>query len=66
MNDLNSLCTAERVLLYLFEVPVLALLPVHHVVENRDHDVSHLHLRDQRHSQERTNHPGNEVDLILT
>lgn len=50
---------------YLFEVSVLALLPVHHVVEDGDHDVPHLHLRDQRHSQERADHSGDEVDLVL-
>lgn len=50
----------------LFEVSVLALLPVHHVVEDRDHDVPNLHLRDERHSQERADHAGDEVDLILT
>ncbi len=51
---------------YLFEVAVLALLPVHHVVEDGDHDVPDLHLRNQRHSQEWADHPGDEVDLILS
>ncbi len=60
------MCLYTCVFVHLFEVPVLALLPVHHVVEDGDHDVSHLHLRNQRHSQERTDHTGDEMDLILT
>lgn len=59
-----SVCVC--VVVYLFEVSILALLPVHHVMEDGNHDVSDLHLRDQRHSQERTDHPGDEMDLILT
>lgn len=51
---------------YLFEVSILALLPVHHVVEDGNHDVPDLHLRDQCHSQKRANHSGDEVDLVLT
>ena len=59
-------CVCVCVCVYLIEVPILALLPVHHVVEDRDHDVSYFHLRNQRHSQEWTDHPGNEMNLILT
>ena len=49
----------------LFEVPVLPLLPVHHVVEDRDHDVPDLPLRHQGHTQEGTYHTWDEVDLVL-
>ena len=50
----------------LFEVAILALFPVHHVMEDGDHNVPHFLLRYQRHSQEGANHPWDEVDLILT
>lgn len=59
-------CVSVCMFVYLFEVSILALLPVHHVVEDWDHDVSYFHLRDQRDSQERTDHTGDEMDLILT
>lgn len=50
----------------LFEIPVLPLFPVHHVMEDRDHDVPHLHLRNQSHAQERSDHSRDEVDLVFT
>lgn len=50
----------------LFEVAVFPLLPVHHVVENRDHDVPDLGLRHQGDAQEGTHHSGDEVRLVVT
>lgn len=50
---------------HLLEVAVLALLPVHHIVEDGHHDVPHLLLRNQSDAQERTNHPRDEVQLVL-
>lgn len=50
----------------LFEVAVFPLLPVHHVVENWDHDVPDLSLRHQGDTQEGTHHPGDEVRLVVT
>lgn len=49
----------------LFEVSVLALLPVHHVVEDWDHDVSDLRLRHQRDAQEWADHPGDEMSFVF-
>ena len=49
----------------LLEVAVLPLLPVHHVVEDGDHDVPDLRMRHQRHSQEGPHHSWDEVGLVL-
>lgn len=49
----------------LFEVAVFPLLPVHHVMENRDHDVSDLGLGHQGDAQEGTHHSGDEVRLVV-
>lgn len=50
---------------YLFEIATASLLPVHHVMEDRDHDIPQIGLRHQRHLQERTNHSRDEVQLVL-
>lgn len=49
----------------LFEVAVFPLLPVHHVMENWDHDVSDLGLRHQGDAQEGTHHSRDEVRLVV-
>lgn len=51
---------------YLFEVSAPPLLPVHHVMEDGNHDIPDLALRHERHSQERTHHSRDKVGLILT
>lgn len=51
---------------YLFEVSAPPLLPVHHVMEDGDHDVPQVRLGNQGHLQERTNHRRDEVQLVLT
>ena len=51
---------------YLFEVSAPPLLPVHHVMEDRDHDVPQVRLGNQGHLQERTYHRRDEVQLVLT
>lgn len=50
----------------LFEVAVLSLFPVHHIVEDGDHYISDFILRYERHTQKRADHSWYEVDLILT
>ncbi len=50
---------------YLFEIATASLLPVHHVMEDGDHDIPQIRLRHQRHLQERTNHRRDEVQLVL-
>ncbi len=50
----------------LFEVAVLSLFPVHHIVEDGDHYISDFILRYKRHTQKWANHSWYEVDLILT
>lgn len=37
------------VLAYLFKIAAPPLLPVHHVVKNRNHDIPEVWLRDQGH-----------------
>ena len=49
----------------LFEVAVLPLFPVHHIVEDWNHDIPHLSLRYQRDSEEGSHHPRYEVGLVL-
>lgn len=51
---------------YLFEVAIFPLLPVHHVMKDGNHDISHFWLWDQCHAQKRTNHSRNKVDLMFT
>lgn len=51
---------------HLLEVAIFPLLPVHHVMEDGNHDVPHFWLWDQCHTQKRTNHPRNKVDLMFT
>lgn len=55
-----------RVLSYLFEVAIFSLLPVHHVMKDGNHDIPHFWLWDQCHTQKRTNHSRNKVDLMFT
>lgn len=50
----------------LFEVAVFPLLPVHHVMENWDHNVADLGLRHQGDTQEGTHHSRDEVRLVVT
>lgn len=50
----------------LFEVAILSLFPVHHIVEDGDHYISDFILRYKRHAQKWANHSWYEVDLILT
>lgn len=50
---------------YLFEIATASLLPVHHVMEDGDHDIPQIGLRHQRHLQERTNHRWDKVQLVL-
>lgn len=50
---------------YLLEVAAASLLPVHHVMEDGNHDVPQIGLRHQRHLQERTNHSWDEAQLVL-
>lgn len=50
---------------YLFEIATASLLPVHHVMEDGDHDIPQIRLRHQRHLQEWTNHRWDEVQLVL-
>lgn len=50
---------------HLFEVAAAPLLPVHHVVEDGDHDVPQVGLRHQSHLQEGADHRRDEVQLVL-
>lgn len=51
---------------HLFEVAIFPLFPIHHVVENRDHDVSDLGLRHQGDAEEGAHHSWDEVGLVVT
>lgn len=51
---------------YLLEVAIFPLLPVHHVVKDGNHDIPHFWLWDQCHTQKRTDHSWDEVDLMFT
>lgn len=51
---------------YLFEVAIFPLLPVHHVMKDGNHDIPHFRLWDQCHTQKRTDHSRDEVDLMFT
>lgn len=51
---------------YLFEVAIFSLLPVHHVMKDGNHDIPYFWLWDQCHTQKRTNHSRNKVDLMFT
>ena len=70
-SGLTLLCSSFRwenlslAAVYLFEIATASLLPVHHVVEDGDHDIPQIGLRHQRHLQERTNHRRDEVQLVL-
>ena len=50
---------------YLFEIATASLLPIHHVMEDGDHDIPQIGLRHQRHLQEWTNHRWDEVQLVF-
>lgn len=50
---------------YLLEVATPPLLPVHHVVEDGDHDVPQVGLWNQGHLQEGANQSWDEVKLVL-
>lgn len=63
VSEINTFC---HLVSDLFEVAILALFPVHHVVEDGDHDVPDLTLRHQGHAQEGSNHSWDKVDLIFT
>lgn len=54
------------VCLNLFEVSGVVVFTLHHVKEYGDGCSPQLFLRDERHLQDRTHHPGNETDLIHT
>lgn len=51
---------------HLFEVAIFPLLPIHHVMENWDHDISNLSLRHQCDAKEGTHHSWDEVGLVVT
>lgn len=51
---------------HLLEVAAAPLLPVHHVVEDGDHDVAQVRLRDQGHLQEGADQGGDEVQLVFS
>lgn len=53
-------------LLHLFEVAILSLLPVHHVVEDRDHDISDFWLWNKCNTEKGANHSRNKVNLMFT
>ncbi len=53
------------VCLNLFEVSRRVVFTLHHVKEYGDGRSPQLFLRDERHLQDGTHHPGNETDLIL-
>lgn len=50
----------------LFEVAIFPLLPIHHVMENWDHNISNLRLRHQGDAKEGTHHSWDEVGLVVT
>lgn len=52
--------------LHLFEVAVLSLLPVHHVMEDWDHDIPDFWLRNKCNTKKGANHSRNKVNLMLT
>lgn len=51
---------------HLLEVSIFPLLPIHHVVENWDHNISNLGLRHQRDAEERAHHSRDEVGLVVS
>lgn len=51
---------------HLFEVAIFPLLPIHHVMENWDHDISNLSLRHQCDTKEGTHHSWDKVGLVVT
>lgn len=61
----HSACAPDDFRINLFEIAAASLLPVHHVVEDGDHDVPQVGLRHQRHLQEGADHCRNEVQLVL-
>lgn len=61
----DSICASDDFRMNLFEIAAAPLLPVHHVVEDGDHDVPQVGLRHQRHLQEGADHCWDEVQLVL-
>lgn len=57
-------CLAGK-LPHLFEVAILSLLPVHHVMEDGNHDIADFWLWDKCNTKKRANHPRNKVYLML-
>lgn len=52
--------------LHLFEVAILSLFPVHHVMEDGDHDIPDLWLWNKCNTKKGANHSRNKVNLMLT
>lgn len=50
---------------HLFEVAILSLLPVHHVMEDWDHDIPDFGLWNKCNTQKGANHSRNKVNLVL-
>ena len=51
---------------HLFEVAILSLLPVHHVMEDGDHDIPDFWLWNKCNTKKGANHSRNKVNLMLT
>lgn len=51
---------------HLFEVAILSLLPVHHVMEDWDHDIPDFWLWNKCNTQKGANHSRNKVNFVLT
>lgn len=50
----------------LFEIAIFPLLPVHHVMKNRDHDIPNFSLRHQSDAKKWTHHSWDEVGLVVS
>ena len=57
---------SESTSTYLFKIAAPPLLPVHHIVENRNHDIAEIWLGYQGYFQEGANQGRNEMKLVLS
>lgn len=64
-HQVINITSSNLTAVYLFEISTASLLPIHHVMEDGDHDIPQIRLRHQRHLQEWTNHCWDEVQLVL-
>ena len=65
-RDQYMVARSESTSTYLFKIAAPPLLPVHHIVENRNHDIAEIWLGYQGYFQEGANQGRNEMKLVLS